>query len=104
MDKVLEGFLKSIVLLLQHISGYTKYGDTVITASGAVGTYENGHAVYCKLLAVTTFNHFFINQVDVVAKKGYSVALPEGTILRPGQGNEITGYEIAVGGMVQNWE
>jgi hypothetical protein len=104
MDKVLEAFLKRIIVLLEIISGSTKNGCQVKSASGAVSTYANGHAKALKLLVATTFNNFYVDQIDVCTKKGFNVELPGETWIRVEEGKEITGFEIADGGQVQVWE
>lgn len=102
--KVLEELLKRVTQLLDEICGQTTYGDKIITASGNVGTYENGHARAAFVLSDTTFNHFFVNEIDVVVQKGYNVLIPSQTSINPGAGNFITGFEIVDGGQVQVWE
>lgn len=102
--KILEDLLKRIVQLLVEICGQTVYGDRIISASGGVATYENGHAKAMFILNDTLFNHFYVNEIDVVETKGYDIYIPSQTSINPGAGNFITGFEIADGGIVQVWE
>lgn len=99
-----EKFYREVVEWLKQqidlLTGNTTYGDTVVTASGAVATYE-GNAKRIVLLKDTTFNHCYIDDVDVATQKGYNVAITAPAVLCPGKGKKFTGFEIADGGQVQ---
>jgi len=103
MEKDLKDLLEGIKDQIELANGHTGYGDRIINAVAAVGTAK-GKIKAIIVLEPTVFNHFFVDDIDMVTYKGYNVNVPALTMISAGKGKYITEIEIAIGGQIQIWE